>query len=210
LPARRRFEEQAFVRQVRRTARDTKKQAPCLFLSHSGADTEAARELKRRILQAPEARETGLAVWFDKDDLAPGGSWQEQIEAVITRRATAFAVLVGSKGIVNWVEREVRLGLARATGEGAIPLRAHRGGSWKARHHEHAAALRPAASGRGARYVLEGSVRKAGSRVRITGQLIDAPAGAHLWADRFEGSIDDTLDLQDQVTASVVGAIAST
>jgi hypothetical protein len=97
-------------------------QAHCLFLSHSGADTEAARELKRRILEAPEAREAGLAVWFDKDDLAPGGSWQEQIEAVITRRATAFAVLVGSKGIVNWVEREVRLGLARATGEDAIPF----------------------------------------------------------------------------------------
>jgi adenylate cyclase len=60
----------------------------------------------------------------------------------------------------------------------------------------------------GARYVLEGSVRKAGNRVRITGQLIDTLTGAHLWADRFEGAIDDVFDLQDQVTASVVGAIA--
>ena len=58
------------------------------------------------------------------------------------------------------------------------------------------------------RYVLEGSVRKAGSRVRITGQLIDTSTGAHLWADRFDGALEDIFDLQDQVTASVVGAIA--
>ena len=60
----------------------------------------------------------------------------------------------------------------------------------------------------GVRYVLEGSVRKAANRVRITGQLIDASTGAHLWADRFEGALEDIFDLQDQVTASVVGAIA--
>ena len=59
----------------------------------------------------------------------------------------------------------------------------------------------------GVRYVLEGSVRKAGNRVRITGQLIDAATGAHLWADRFDGMLEDVFDLQDQVTASVVGAI---
>jgi TolB-like protein/class 3 adenylate cyclase len=57
-------------------------------------------------------------------------------------------------------------------------------------------------------YVLEGSVRRAGGRVRITGQLIDAASGAHLWADRFEGGIEDIFDLQDQVTARVVAAIA--
>ena len=60
----------------------------------------------------------------------------------------------------------------------------------------------------GVRYVLEGSVRKAANRVRITGQLIDATTGAHLWADRFEGTLDDIFELQDQVAASVVGAIA--
>jgi TolB-like protein/class 3 adenylate cyclase len=60
----------------------------------------------------------------------------------------------------------------------------------------------------GVRYVLEGSVRKAGNRVRITGQLVDAMTGAHLWADRFDGELQDVFDLQDQVTASVVGAIA--
>src|SRR5262249_47548299 len=60
----------------------------------------------------------------------------------------------------------------------------------------------------GVRYVLEGSVRKAANRVRITGQLIDASTGAHLWADRFEGQLEDIFDLQDQITASVVGAIA--
>ncbi|HEV2548463.1 MAG TPA: adenylate/guanylate cyclase domain-containing protein [Stellaceae bacterium] len=60
----------------------------------------------------------------------------------------------------------------------------------------------------GVRYVLEGSVRKAGNRVRITGQLIDTETGTHLWADRFEGALEDVFDLQDQVTARVVGAIA--
>ncbi len=60
----------------------------------------------------------------------------------------------------------------------------------------------------GVRYMLEGSVRKAGNRVRIAGQLVDAATGAHLWADRFEGGLEDIFDLQDQVTASVVGAIA--
>jgi adenylate cyclase len=60
----------------------------------------------------------------------------------------------------------------------------------------------------GVRYVLEGSVRKAGGRVRITGQLIESQTGAHLWADRFDGSIDDIFGLQDQVTISVVGAVA--
>ena len=59
----------------------------------------------------------------------------------------------------------------------------------------------------GVRYVLEGSVRKGGNRVRITGQLIDAASGNHIWADRFDGALDDVFDLQDQVAASVVGAI---
>jgi len=59
----------------------------------------------------------------------------------------------------------------------------------------------------GVRYVLEGSVRKAAGRVRITGQLIDAMTGAHLWADRFEGDLSDVFALQDEVTANVVSAI---
>jgi adenylate cyclase len=59
----------------------------------------------------------------------------------------------------------------------------------------------------GVRYVLEGSVRKAANQVRITGQLIDTSTGAHIWADRFDGSLDDIFDLQDQVASSVVGAI---
>jgi TolB-like protein len=59
----------------------------------------------------------------------------------------------------------------------------------------------------GVRYVLEGSVRKAANRVRIAGQLIDASTGAHLWADRFDGSLEDVFGLQDQVAGSVVGAI---
>ncbi len=59
----------------------------------------------------------------------------------------------------------------------------------------------------GVRYVLEGSVRKAGNRIRITGQLIDTSTGAHLWADKFDGDLANIFDLQDQVTQSVVGTI---
>jgi len=59
----------------------------------------------------------------------------------------------------------------------------------------------------GVRYVLEGAVRKAGGRVRITAQLIDAIGGAHLWADRFDGSLEDVFELQDKVAISVAGVI---
>jgi TolB-like protein len=59
----------------------------------------------------------------------------------------------------------------------------------------------------GVRYVLEGSVRKGGNRVRITAQLIEAETGAHLWADRFDGSLEDVFELQDQVAISVAGVI---
>jgi adenylate cyclase len=59
----------------------------------------------------------------------------------------------------------------------------------------------------GVRYVLEGSVRKGGNQVRITGQLIEAETGAHLWADRFDGSLQDVFKLQDRVAASVAGVI---
>src|SRR6516162_471146 len=59
----------------------------------------------------------------------------------------------------------------------------------------------------GVRYVLEGSVRKGGNRVRITAQLIDAETGGHLWADHFEGRLEDVFDLQDKVAVSVAGVI---
>jgi adenylate cyclase len=59
----------------------------------------------------------------------------------------------------------------------------------------------------GVRYVLEGSVRKSGNRVRITGQLIDTTTGSHIWADRFDGTLDDIFELQDRVASNVVGAI---
>jgi adenylate cyclase len=67
--------------------------------------------------------------------------------------------------------------------------------------------VKQAARELGVRYVLEGSVRKAGNRVRITGQLIDTATGAHIWADRFDGALDDIFELQDEVASSVVGAI---
>ena len=59
----------------------------------------------------------------------------------------------------------------------------------------------------GVRYVLEGSVRKAGSRLRITAQLIDAETGAHVWADRYDGAVEDVFDLQDKLTQNIVGVL---
>jgi len=60
----------------------------------------------------------------------------------------------------------------------------------------------------GVRYVLKGGIRKANNRIRITGQSIDAVTGAHIWADRFEGKIEDVFDLQDRITISFVGSIS--
>jgi TolB-like protein/class 3 adenylate cyclase len=70
--------------------------------------------------------------------------------------------------------------------------------------------VRQVAKELGVRYVLEGGVRKAGNRLRITGQLIDAATGGHLWADRFDGGLEDVFDLQDKITGKVVGAIEPT
>jgi WD40 repeat protein len=95
---------------------------PCLFLSHSGADTDAARELKRRLLESPDARAARLTVWLDKDDLGAGIGWQSQIEKAINEKTTAFAVHLGAKGVVNWVDSEVRLALSRANGAADYPF----------------------------------------------------------------------------------------
>src|SRR5438128_10769409 len=59
----------------------------------------------------------------------------------------------------------------------------------------------------GVRYVLEGSVRKGGNRIRITGQLIEAETGAHLWAERYDRALDDVFAIQDEITESVIGCI---
>jgi TolB-like protein len=74
---------------------------------------------------------------------------------------------------------------------------------YKGRHVD----IREIARELGVRYVLEGSVRKAGNRLRITGQLIEAETGTHLWADRYDGDFEDVFALQDRITESVVGAI---
>jgi TolB-like protein len=71
----------------------------------------------------------------------------------------------------------------------------------------HAVDVKRAGRELGVRYVLEGSVRKGGNRVRITGQLIDALTGAHLWAGRFDGLLEDVFELQDQIARGVAGVI---
>ncbi|SON57353.1 TOMM system kinase/cyclase fusion protein [Hartmannibacter diazotrophicus] len=70
--------------------------------------------------------------------------------------------------------------------------------------------IRKVAADLGVLYMLEGSARKSGSRIRITGQLIDAASGTHLWADRYDGSLEEGFDLQDRIVASIVGAVEPT
>jgi TolB-like protein len=70
--------------------------------------------------------------------------------------------------------------------------------------------IRKVAKELGVRYVLEGSVRRAANRVRITGQLIEGSSGNHVWAEKFEGSFEDIFDLQDLLTESIVGALEPT
>ena len=94
---------------------------PVLFLSHSGADTEAALDLALRLERTPAAQEAGLRVWIDKRNLVPGRGWQRQLEHIIEKRSTAFAVLMGTRGVVNWVEAEVSVALSRATGDSLRP-----------------------------------------------------------------------------------------
>src|SRR5215203_5327124 len=95
---------------------------PVLFLSHAGADTEAALDLARRIERTPAAQEAGLRVWIDYRDLLHGRGWQRQLEEIIEKRSTAFAVLMGTRGLVNWVEAEVSVALSRATKDHGYPL----------------------------------------------------------------------------------------
>ena len=59
----------------------------------------------------------------------------------------------------------------------------------------------------GVRYVLEGSVRKSGDRIRVTAQLVDATTGSHLWGERYDRDLDDIFAIQDEITTSVVGRI---
>jgi hypothetical protein len=96
--------------------------SPLLFLSHAGADTEAALDLARQLEQTPAAQQAGLRVWIDKRDLAPGRGWQRQLENVLEEASTAFGVYLGGRGGLNWVEAEIRVALSRATKDADYPF----------------------------------------------------------------------------------------
>jgi TolB-like protein len=81
-----------------------------------------------------------------------------------------------------------------------------RNSSFTYRHR--AAEVKQAGRELGVRYILEGSIRKSANRVRITGQLVDTSTGTHIWADRFDGALEDIFDLQDQLSTMIVGAIS--
>ena len=95
--------------------------SPRLFLSHAGPDAAEARALKQRLLASPVARDTGLEVWLDLDDLEPGTSWQAQLEVAIGS-ATCGAILVGHRGLANWVQAEFDLLNSRAVGHPGFRL----------------------------------------------------------------------------------------
>src|SRR5262249_51605993 len=93
---------------------------PLLFLSHAGIDSEAAVRQAERIAASPEAQAKGLTVWIDKDHLG-AGRWKDQLQQAL-KDSTAFAVYVGTKGVVNWVWDEVSVALDRAHQDTAYPL----------------------------------------------------------------------------------------
>ena len=90
------------------TAPETARRAGHIFLSHAGADVQAARQLVEIL------RRNGLDIWFDKDNLPPGDRWMATLEKAISD-ASAMVVYIGRLGIQSWVDREVRLGLVRNT-----------------------------------------------------------------------------------------------
>ncbi len=92
-----------------------------LFLSHAGIDSEAALRLARCLEDSEEAQAHGLKVWIDKVDLGVGGRWKDALQSALAR-STAFAVYVGSRGVVNWVWDEVSVALDRAHQEPGYPL----------------------------------------------------------------------------------------
>lgn len=91
---------------------------PCLFLSHAGIDGRAAVALAERIEQSPEARRHKLTVWVDRRALQPGTPWQDQLEAAIHERSTAFALYLTRAGAEHWVRMEVRAALDRVIAAG--------------------------------------------------------------------------------------------
>jgi WD40 repeat protein len=95
--------------------------SPFVFLSHSGADSDAALALARRLEESPLGRRHRLRVWVDKKDLIPGPGWKDQLQAALAR-STAFAVYVGSKRVVNWVWDEVSVALDRAHKNAGYPV----------------------------------------------------------------------------------------
>src|SRR5215510_5190789 len=92
-----------------------------LFLSHAGIDSEVALRLAERIENSVEAQRAGLRVFIDKADLRAGGRWKDQLQQALGA-STAFAVYVGSKGVVNWVWDEISVALDRAHTDPAYPL----------------------------------------------------------------------------------------
>jgi hypothetical protein len=95
---------------------------PLVFLSHAGVDTDVALDLARRLMATSAARGAGLRVWIDHDDLDPGRGWQHQLEDAIENQSTAFAVFLGERSAINWVEAEIRVALSRATKDANYPF----------------------------------------------------------------------------------------
>ncbi|MBN2131798.1 MAG: TIR domain-containing protein [Sedimentisphaerales bacterium] len=107
---------------MQKSQSDSDRESHLLFLSHSRADTKAASALAERIESTPEARKRGLKVWLDKKDLKAGEPWQAQLEQALEHDSTAFAVYVGSGGVVNWVRSETCVALSRAQSDPDYPF----------------------------------------------------------------------------------------
>lgn len=191
-------------------------EAPLLFLSHAGRDLSQARDLRQRLLDSPDAKAAKLQVWLDHIDLNAGRPWKDQIEDVIENRATAFAVIVGSNGIQNWVKPEVDAAMSRAVKSRDfrfIPVLMGASSGQLSPFARRFHAVRDPLTDEGAmQTLLRAALGYDGAEGRIA--LTDEPfcglrSMDESWADRFFGRDAETAELVCQLRSNPVIAIVA-
>ena len=191
---------------------------PLVFLSHSGRNTTAALELRRKLLDTPAARAAELKVWLDKTDLVPGVPWKDQIEQVISKEATCFVLLADPGGVRTWVAAETDAALSRAVADDSfrfIPILFDGGSSsdlspFVRRYH----AIRN--DPLNDESALEDLLSAVLNRTSDAGHMVltDEPfpglrAMDEGWADRFFGRSEETAEVIRQLQANPMLVIAA-
>jgi TolB-like protein len=174
---------------------------------------DATKELRRAILQSRNASPSKEADPARRDELSRSISSEVASDAIVPAAAKdrpsvavlPFANMSGDPGqdyFSDGITEDIIMGLSRFSELFVIA----RNSSFA--YKDKAVDARQIGRELGVRYLLEGSLRKSENRVRISGQLVDTTTGAHIWADRFDGTMEDIFDLQDKMSTIILGAIA--